>query len=179
MNIGVFGSSLPREGEPAYEEAREIGRLVAGRRGRVVCGGYGGVMEAACRGAAEAGGSSLGVILGGHPDANRWVTRVSPEPDLAARLTRLRDASDAWIFLPRGLGTMLELVWVAESVVKGDVPPRPFVLLGDYWREIVEKAIAEASRLAGAEDLRASLAVCSTTAEAVKAAFAPESLGQK
>ncbi|MGH9398933.1 MAG: Rossmann fold nucleotide-binding protein, partial [Thermoanaerobaculia bacterium] len=68
MNIGVFGSSLPREGEAAYEEAREIGQLVARRGGRVVCGGYGGVMEAACRGAAEAGGSSLGVVLADHPD---------------------------------------------------------------------------------------------------------------
>ena len=90
MNIGVFGSSLPREGEAAYEEARQIGRLVASRGGRVVCGGYGGVMEAACRGAAEEGGSSLGVILEGKSGANAWVTRVSPEPDLAARLRRLR-----------------------------------------------------------------------------------------
>jgi uncharacterized protein (TIGR00725 family) len=179
MNIGVFGSSLPREGEPAYEEAREIGRLIARKQGRVVCGGYGGVMEAVCRGAAEAGGSSLGVILEGGLEANRWVTRVSAEPDLSARLRRLRDASDAWVFLARGLGTMLELVWVSESVVKGDTSPRPFVLVGDYWRSIVEKAIAEASRLAGAEALRASLAVCSTPAEAVEAAFARESLARK
>lgn len=176
MNIGIFGSSLPREGEAAYEEAREVGRLVARRGGRIVCGGYGGAMEAACRGAAEAGGSSLGVILEGRHEANRWVTRVSAEADLSARLKRLRDASDAWIFLPRGLGTMLELVWVSESVVKGDALARPFILLGDYWRGTVEKAIAEASRLAGAQALRASLAVCSTPAEAVEAAFAPESL---
>jgi uncharacterized protein (TIGR00725 family) len=179
VNVGVFGSSLPREGEPAYEEAREIGRLIARKQGRVVCGGYGGIMEAVCRGAAEAGGSSLGVILEGGFEANRWVTRVSAEPDLSARLKRLRDASDAWVFLARGLGTMLELVWISESVVKGDTSPRPFVLLGDYWRSIVEKAIAEASRLAGAEALRASLTVCSTPAEAVEAAFASESVVRK
>jgi uncharacterized protein (TIGR00725 family) len=172
LNVGVFGSSIPREGEAAYEEARQIGRLVASRGGRVVCGGYGGVMEAACRGAAEEGGSSLGVILEGRPDANRWVTRVSPEPDLAARLARLRDASDAWIFLPRGLGTMLELVWVAESIVKGEARPRPFVLLGDFWRPTVEKAIEEASRLPGREALHACLAVCASPADAVEAAFA-------
>ena len=41
--------------------------------------------EAVCRGAAEAGGSSLGVILEGGVEANRWVTRVSAEPDLSAR----------------------------------------------------------------------------------------------
>lgn len=175
MNVGIFGSSLPAEGEPAYEEAREIGRLVAGRGGRIVCGGYGGIMEAACRGAAEAGGSSLGVILAEHPGANRWVTRVSAEADLAARLTRLRDASDAWIFLPRGLGTMLEIVWMAESVVKGDARPRPFILLGDFWKPTIEKAIGEASRLAGSRALQASLAICRTPADAVGAAFGPPS----
>lgn len=178
MNIGVFGSSQPRAGEAAYEEAREIGRLVARRQGRVVCGGYGGVMEAVCRGAAEAGGSSLGVVLEGRPDANAWVTRVSPEPNLAARLTRLRDASDAWIFLPRGLGTMLELIWVSESVVKGDTPARPFVLLGEFWQPTVEKAIAEASRLTGAQALRASLSICAGPAEAVEAAFAVHSAAE-
>jgi uncharacterized protein (TIGR00725 family) len=172
VNVGVFGSSQPREGEAAYEEARELGRLVAGRGGRVVCGGYGGIMEAACRGATEGRGSSLGVVLADHPEANRFVTRVSPEPDLAARLTRLRDASDAWIFLPRGLGTMLEIVWMAESVVKGDAPARPFVLLGDFWKSTVEKAISEASRRDGARALAESLAICGSTSEAVDAAFA-------
>jgi hypothetical protein len=156
LNIGVFGSSLPREGEAAYEEAREIGRLVARRNGRVVCGGYGGVMEAVCRGAREAGGSSLGVVLEGRPDTNPWVTRVSPEPSLAARLMRL-------------------LIWVAESVVKGDTRARPFVLLGDFWRPTVEKAIVEASRLAGAQALRANLSVCATPGDAVGKAFAVDS----
>jgi len=172
LNIGIFGSSQPREGEAAYDEARELGRLVARRGGRVVCGGYGGIMEAACRGAAESGGSSLGVILAEHPAANRFVTRVSPEPDLAARLTRLRDACDAWIFLPRGLGTMLEIVWMAESVVKGDAPARPFVLLGDFWKPTLDKAISEASQRDGARALAESLAVCGSPAEAVEAAFA-------
>jgi uncharacterized protein (TIGR00725 family) len=151
-SIGVFGSSLPREGEPAYEEARLVGRAIARSKARVVCGGYGGVMEAACRGAAEAGGESLGVTLEARPGANGWVTRVAPEPDLAARLKHLRDESDAWIFLPRGLGTMLELVWMAESVVKGDVRPRPIVLLGDFWRKTVETMEGEAAR-SGAEAL--------------------------
>ena len=132
-------------------------------------------MEAVCRGAAEAGGSSLGVILEAHPAANRFVTRVSPEKDSASRLKRLRDASDAWIFLPRGLGTMLELVFMAESVVKGVTSPRPFVLLGDFWRATVEKAIAEASRLTGAQALRSRFSVCVTPEEAVEKAFAVDS----
>ncbi len=118
LSIGVFGSSLPREGSADYEEAREVGREIGRRGARVVCGGYGGVMEAACRGAAEEGGGSLGVLIEGRGEGNRWLTERAREKDLGGRLRRLRDESDGWIFLPRGLGTMLEIVWIAESVVK-------------------------------------------------------------
>ena len=170
MNVGIFGTSRPREGEAVYEEARRVGRLVARRGGRVVCGGYAGVMEAACRGAAEVGGVSLGVTLAARPGANRWVTRVLPEPDLASRLTRLRDESDAWIFLPRGLGTMLELVWMGESVGKGDVRPRPLVLLGDFWRRTVETMEGEVAG-SGAEALARCLCWAETPEEAIALAF--------
>jgi uncharacterized protein (TIGR00725 family) len=63
--VSVVGSGTA-EGE-LYELAREVGRLVAGRGGVVVCGGLGGVMEAAARGAAEAGGVALGIL----PDEDR------------------------------------------------------------------------------------------------------------
>ena len=167
LSIGVFGSSLPREGSAAYEEAREVGREIGRRGGRVVCGGYGGCMEAACRGAVEAGGTSLGVLIEGRSDGNAWLTERSREPDLAARLRRLRNASNAWIFLPHGLGTMLEIVWIAESVVKGDVEPRPFILLGDFWRSTVETAFAEASNPSGAALLRVCLRFAATPSGAV------------
>lgn len=172
LSIAVFGSSLPREGGAAYEEALEVGREIARHGGRVVCGGYGGVMEAACRGAAEIGGESLGVLLEGRGEGNRWLTESVSEADLAARLRRLRDEADAWIFLPHGLGTMLELVWIAESVVKADVAPKPFVLLGDFWRPTVETALAEAA--GHADRLRCCTHFASTPAEAVALALIPE-----
>jgi uncharacterized protein (TIGR00725 family) len=171
ISIGVFGSSLPAEGSAAYEEARAVGREIARHRGRVVCGGYGGVMEAVCRGASELGGKSLGVLLSGRGQGNRWVTERVAEPDLPARLSRLRDESQAWIFLPRGLGTMLELVWMAESVVKADAAPRPFVLLGDFWRPTVETVLAEASNPSGAEALRSRIRFAATPAEAADLAI--------
>ncbi|MGE5276556.1 MAG: LOG family protein [Acidobacteriota bacterium] len=171
MNVAVFGSSLPREGEPAYEVARELGREVARRRAAVLCGGYGGVMEAACRGAAEAGGESVGVLLAGRGEPNRWASRMLVETDLSRRLARLRDLAGAWIFLPRGLGTMLELVWISESLVKGLVAPRPVVLLGDFWRPTLEKALAEASSSEGAKTLRQCIREADSPAEAVGAAL--------
>lgn len=168
LSIGVFGSSLPREGSPAYEEAREIGREIARRGARVVCGGYGGVMEAVCRGATEEGGESLGVLISGAGSPNPWVTRSESEPDLAARLRRLRDESDAAIFLPHGLGTMLEIIFLAESIVKGAASLRPLVFLGGFWRDTVEKAAAEA---AGQISLASSVSFAATPAEAVSRAF--------
>jgi uncharacterized protein (TIGR00725 family) len=168
FSVGVFGSSLPREGSPSYEEARRVGREIARRGARVVCGGYGGVMEAACRGASEEGGRSLGVLLAGRGEGNRWLSESAREPDLPARLRRLRDESEGWIFLPRGLGTMLELIWMAESVVKGDCPVRPLVLLGEFWRPALELALAEASDPDGARALRLSVRYARTPEEAVR-----------
>jgi len=169
--VGVFGSSLPGEGSDAYEEAREVGREVARRGARVVCGGYGGIMEAACRGASEAGGSSLGILLEGRGNGNAFLTERLRVPDLPARLRALRDESAAWIFLPHGLGTMLEIVWIAESIVKGDVDARPFVLLGEFWRRTVEMAVAEASNSAGKEILRACVRFAASPADAVSRAL--------
>jgi len=172
VDIAVFGSSRPVEGEPAYEEARSLGREIARKGARVVCGGYGGVMEAACRGAAEAGGASVGVVLAGRGTPNRFVTEAIVAADLSERLRRLRDLPDAWIVLPRGLGTLLELVWIAESLVKGDARPRPLVLLGDFWWPTVETALREASPSEGAAALKSSLRLCATPSEAATAAAA-------
>ena len=173
MNVGVFGSSLPVEGDPAYREGLELGREIARRGARVVCGGYGGVMEAACRGAAEDGGASIGVVLAGRGRPNRWVTETVVAADLAERLRILRDSADAWIFLPRGLGTMLELVWMAESVVKGGTPSRPLVLVGEFWRALVDSALAEAASASGADALRRVVRFSANVNEAVSAALGP------
>jgi len=70
--IGVIGSSLAK-GKP-YEQAMEIGRLIAQRGGTVLTGGLGGVMEAACKGAKEGGGQTIGILPGFDTrDANRYV----------------------------------------------------------------------------------------------------------
>jgi uncharacterized protein (TIGR00725 family) len=63
--VAVVGSGVA-DGE-LYEQAREVGRLIAERGGIVVCGGLSGVMEAAARGAAEAGGAAIGIL----PDEDR------------------------------------------------------------------------------------------------------------
>lgn len=168
-SVAVFGSSLAAEDSPDYTNAVAVGRGIAERGGRIVCGGGGGVMEGVCRGAAEAGGKSLGVVIG---DAapNRWVTAVVREADLAARLRRLRDESESAIFLPRGLGTMLELAWMVESIVKGEIAPRPLVFLGFFWRRTVALALFEAVG-SGAGALAEKFQFTSGPDEAVAAAY--------
>ncbi|MFN2386731.1 MAG: LOG family protein [Thermoanaerobaculia bacterium] len=145
FRVGVFGSGLPAPGDPIYEGALVIGRELARRGAAVVCGGRGGVMEAACRGAAEEGGISLGVLVEGSSEPNAWVTRAVREPDLSARLNRLLRETQAGIFLPRGLGTLVEIAFFTESVAKGQAAPRPLVFLGESWRSLAMTAIEEAS----------------------------------
>ena len=177
QTVGVFGSSQPRPGDAEYATAFELGAEIARRGARVVCGGYGGTMEAACRGAVEAGGSTLGVVLAGVGRPNPWLQERIVASDLGERLRRLRDASNAWIFLPHGLGTLLELVWMAESVVKAEASPRPFVLLGDFWRAVVETALSQASPGEGASALRSAVRFADTAPEAVSAAFGASRTG--
>jgi uncharacterized protein (TIGR00725 family) len=70
--VGVIGSALA-SGKP-YDEAVEIGRLAAKKGALVLTGGLGGVMEAACKGAKECGGQTIGILPGfDDRDANRYV----------------------------------------------------------------------------------------------------------
>jgi len=70
--IGVIGAS--ECGKDVYEQAYEVGRLIAGRGAILICGGMGGVMEGASRGAYEAGGLTIGVVPGfSAADANPYI----------------------------------------------------------------------------------------------------------
>ncbi|HYB52833.1 MAG TPA: LOG family protein [Thermoanaerobaculia bacterium] len=168
--VAVLGSSSSKEGDPSYETAVDLGHEIVRRGGSVLCGGYGGIMEAACRGARDAGGEAVGVILAGGGEPNLWVTQRVVAEDLAERLRRLRDLARAWIFMPRGLGTLLELVWVAESIVKGEALPRPVVLFGPFWKPLVETVLSEATG-ARREDLLRCLRWASDPQEAARLAL--------
>jgi hypothetical protein len=108
MRVSVIGGS-EADGE-TYERAREVGRLLAERGHGVVCGGYGGVMEAVCRGASEADGHTVGVLKGTDPDAgNEWV-----ETGIATGMGEARNAlvvlnGAACIAIDGAAGTLSEL----------------------------------------------------------------------
>jgi len=138
--VSVFGTGRAREGEPAYVLAEEVGRALAEAGFIVANGGYGGTMRATAKGAAEAGGTVVGVTcsaFGG--SANEYVTREVRTDSLEERLKNLIKGGDAYVVLPGGTGTLLELAAVWELENKGFLDRgKPIILVGDFWKPLVD-----------------------------------------
>lgn len=139
--ITVFGSSRPLEGDSDYEQARQLGWALASK-GFVVCtGGYAGVMEAASRGAKDAGGRTLAVTAEFFASArlNRWVDEEVKVRTWQQRLFKLVRFGRGYVACKGGTGTMVELAVVWEMLNKRVMTARPFVALSDFWRPVVER----------------------------------------
>lgn len=137
--VTVFGSGRPREGDPAYEEARQLGRELARAGFRVCNGGYGGSMEASARGAKEAGGTTIGITTKAFGcGANRWIDEEICLETHLDRLGKLIELGDAYIVLKGGTGTLVELATVWEYRNKGLIPERPIVVLSKSWSSVIE-----------------------------------------
>lgn len=111
--IAVVGGS---QCSPAdYQAAAEVGRLIACRGGIVICGGLSGVMEAACRGAVEAGGMTVGVLPGEEPDqANQFVTiPIVTGIGIARNIIIVRSAG-ALIAVDGKYGTLSEIAFALQ-----------------------------------------------------------------
>ena len=136
----VFGSSRPSDGDADYAEARELGWALAAKGFTVCTGGYGGVMEAASRGAKDAGGKTLGVIAKFFGrDPNRWVDDVIEVGTWQERLFALVEQGHCYVVCKGGTGTLVELSVVWELLNKGVMKRKPFVAMGEFWRPIVER----------------------------------------
>ncbi len=137
--IAVFGSSEPLPGAPLYEQALRLGRLLAEAGHPVVTGGYGGVMEAASRGAREAGGQTIGETCEIFRDRkpNGYVDREIATADLHARTQRLIELSAGFVILSGKAGTLSELALLWALQRAGCLAERRVVLLGDPWRELL------------------------------------------
>lgn len=144
--ITVFGSSRPAPGTPEYETARELGAALA-RAGFTVCtGGYGGVMEGVSRGAREAGGHTIGVTAEVFRSAaNAWVVEEVCVKTWQERLFELIRRGAGYVVLPGGTGTLAELAVVWEMLNKSFLARKPLVLLGDFWRPVLDLVEKEES----------------------------------
>jgi len=140
--ISVFGSSAPQPGSAAFVAAQQVGRLLAEAGFAVATGGYGGTMTAVSQGASETGGHVIGVtsaqIERFRPlAANRWVAEEIKYDSLRDRLLHLVMRNDGIIVLPGGIGTLSEMSLAWSFLQVGEMAERPFVLLGEMWRESI------------------------------------------
>ena len=143
--ITVFGSSRAAPDDTVYQDARRLGRLLA-EAGYAVCsGGYAGVMEAVSRGAAEAGGTAIGVTVASWSTRvrpNPWLTSEIPTAHLFDRLARLI-ASDAYVAMPGGPGTLGEVAITWNLFQTQSIPVRPLILVGPEWRRALARLAEE------------------------------------
>lgn len=139
--ISVFGSARTAPGTPRYEQAREVGRLLAHNGYGTITGGGPGMMEAANRGAVEGGGMSigLGIELPHEQGMNQWVDLGVNFRYFFVRKTMFLKYSRGFIVAPGGFGTMDELWEAATMVQTQKVLAFPIILLGrDYWDGLVD-----------------------------------------
>ena len=96
-------------------------------------------MEAAARGAKEAGGSTIGVTMEFvSTQANPWIDKNIVVKTLVERLMKLIELGDAYVVLRGGTGTLLELASVWELMNKGVAQEKSIVVLGDFWNSTIE-----------------------------------------
>lgn len=139
--VTVFGSARTGENNPKYKTAREVGSGLAGMGFTVMTGGGPGIMEAANRGAREAGGKSIGCNI-------RLPFEQEPNPYLDVMLTfnyffvrkvMLLKYSYAFVVMPGGAGTMDELFEVITLIQTKKIFNFPVILIGkDYFFELMD-----------------------------------------
>ena len=137
--VTVFGSARVRENEPEYERARELGRRLSRLGFTVMTGGGPGLMEAANRGAKDAGGLSVGcnIRLPKEQAPNRFLDRSVTCQHFFVRKVLLFKYSYAFVALPGGLGTLDELFEALTLIQTGKIENFPVVLIGsEYWRAL-------------------------------------------
>jgi uncharacterized protein (TIGR00730 family) len=134
--ISVFGSARTTPEHPSYALAEEAGRKLAEAGFAVITGGGPGIMEAANKGASEAGGVSvgLGIELPFESGLNAWVDVGINFRYFFARKTMFVKYAQGFVVLPGGLGTFDELFEALTLVQTQKVTSFPIVLMGvDYW----------------------------------------------
>ena len=139
--VSIFGSARDAPGDPYYEKAREVGNLL-GREGfAVITGGGPGIMEAANRGAAEAGARSIGmnIQLPFEQKPNPYATLQIAYKYFFIRKVMFVKYAMAYVILPGGFGTMDELFEALTLIQTKRIRSFPVVLMGsDYWGGLVD-----------------------------------------
>ena len=139
--VSVFGSARTPVDHPEYESARRLGSALAAAGFAVITGGGPGAMEAANRGACEAGGVSvgLGIELPFEQSLNEWVDIGINFRYFFARKTMFVKYAQAFVIMPGGFGTLDETFEALTLVQTQKVTRFPVILFGvDYWSGLID-----------------------------------------
>jgi uncharacterized protein (TIGR00730 family) len=139
--VSIFGSARVRVDSDVYRLARDMGRRFAEAGFAVVTGGGPGVMEAANRGAQEAGGLSVGftIDLPHEQAANSYLDLCVDFKHFYARKTMLVKAAEGFVMMPGGFGTLDEMFEALTLIQTGKVFNFPVVLFGEeHWGGLVD-----------------------------------------
>lgn len=139
--VSVFGSARIQPDSPYYAMSLQIGRLLARTGLAVIAGGGPGIMEAANKGAYEAGGKSVGLNI-----VLPFETRINPYQTIGisfeffySRKATFFMHSMAYVALPGGFGTLDELFEAFTLMQTGKIPPGPIILVGtSFWGGLIE-----------------------------------------
>lgn len=138
--VTVFGSARFKEDHPHYQLARDVAAAISRMGFTIMTGGGPGIMEAANRGAKEAGGPSIGcnITLPHEQKPNPYVDRFVEFRYFFVRKVMLVKYSYAFIVLPGGFGTLDEMFEAVTLVQTGKIADFPVILMGrDYWEPMV------------------------------------------
>jgi uncharacterized protein (TIGR00730 family) len=153
--VTVFGSARYKEGHPYYELAREVGHTLAKAGFTVLTGGGPGLMEAANRGAFEAGGKSYGlnIILPHEQKPNPYVNDSIEFRYFFIRKVMLVKYSCAFIIMPGGLGTLDEMYEAATLIQCKKIGPFPVILIDKkFWKSVRDMTRYQVEQGAVGED---------------------------
>jgi uncharacterized protein (TIGR00730 family) len=154
--VTVFGSARFKEDHSYYALARQVGARLTDIGFTVMTGGGPGIMEAANRGAREAGGRSIGcnIILPQEQQANPYLDQVLTFRYFFIRKVMLVKYSYAFIVMPGGVGTMDELFEALTLIQTRKILSFPVVLMGEeYWQPLVDllKRMVEAGTISASD----------------------------
>lgn len=156
--VSVFGSARITPQSPYYALAQAVGARLAKAGLTLIAGGGPGIMEAANKGAYEAGGKSIGlnITLPHETTHNPYQTHSLYFDFFTSRKATFFMHSAAYIALPGGFGTLDEIFEIATLVQTGKLPPAPIVLMGaSFWSGLIEWINAQqlSNKLIGSHDL--------------------------
>jgi uncharacterized protein (TIGR00730 family) len=144
--VTIFGSARARPGVYPYDEVKRLAAELTGLGCDIITGGGPGLMQAANEGAmaagAEAPGRSIGVRveLPFEQETNAFVEELYRHKTFFSRLHQFMIASDAFVIVPGGIGTLLEMSMVWQLLQVSQLHRTPLILVGGMWVELVEWA---------------------------------------